>query len=108
MIGNLEEIDPSAVAAIFYRPKDDVDRLLADFVEDLARQAVRVDGIVQRRFWATNGTHLCLQWTLRRGRRSRFISHSAAELRPVISIRLDLPKPQLSLPGRFATRSISL
>nr|WP_256478605.1 DUF2478 domain-containing protein [Bradyrhizobium barranii] len=60
MIGNLEEIDPNAVAAIFYRPKDDVDRLLADFVQDLARQAVRVDGIVQRRFWQqTVRTYAC-------------------------------------------------
>ncbi|WP_420969427.1 DUF2478 domain-containing protein [Bradyrhizobium sp. B120] len=57
MIGNLEEIDPNDVAAIFYQPNDDVDRLLADFAQDLARRGVRVGGIVQRHFKGANGTH---------------------------------------------------
>lgn len=60
MIDNLDEIDPNDVAAIFYRPNDDVDKLLADFAQDLAWQGVRVGGIVQRHFRGANGTHAML------------------------------------------------
>ncbi len=47
MIDNLREIDPNSVRAILYRPKDDVDTLLADFAQDIAQQGVRIGGIVQ-------------------------------------------------------------
>ncbi|WP_375785044.1 DUF2478 domain-containing protein [Bradyrhizobium sp. Pha-3] len=57
MIDTLEEIDPNDVAAILYQPNDDVDKLLADFAQDLARQGVRVGGIVQRHFKGANVTH---------------------------------------------------
>ncbi|MBH5396508.1 DUF2478 domain-containing protein [Bradyrhizobium sp. CNPSo 4010] len=33
--------------AILYRPKDDADRLLAEFAQDIAQQGLRI-GIVQR------------------------------------------------------------
>ncbi|WP_349643832.1 DUF2478 domain-containing protein [Bradyrhizobium sp. LMTR 3] len=56
MIANLAEIDPKRVAAILYRPEQDADRLLADLTQDLARQGVRVGGIVQRTFKGANGT----------------------------------------------------
>jgi molybdate transport system ATP-binding protein len=42
------EIDPNRVAAIVYRPKDDVDTLLAEFAQDLVRSGERIGGIVQR------------------------------------------------------------
>lgn len=42
------EIDPNRVAAIVYRPKDDVDTLLADFAQGLVRSGERIGGIVQR------------------------------------------------------------
>ncbi|WP_235976672.1 DUF2478 domain-containing protein [Bradyrhizobium archetypum] len=59
MIANLAEIDPKRVAAILYRPEQDADRLLGDFTQDLARQGVRVGGIVQRNFKGANGTKPC-------------------------------------------------
>lgn len=42
------EIDPARVAAILYRPQDDVDALLADFAQGLVRAGRRIGGIVQR------------------------------------------------------------
>ena len=42
------EIDQSRVAAILYRPQDDVDALLADFAQGLVRAGQRIGGIVQR------------------------------------------------------------
>jgi molybdate transport system ATP-binding protein len=42
------EIDPNRVAAIVYRPKDDVDALLAEFAQNLVRSGERIGGIVQR------------------------------------------------------------
>ncbi|WP_333909176.1 DUF2478 domain-containing protein [Bradyrhizobium sp. CCBAU 53415] len=61
MIDNLDEIDPNSVGAILYSPRDDVDRLLADFVQDIAQQGVRIGGIVQRHSRrTTNGTHVML------------------------------------------------
>ncbi|QOG21834.1 DUF2478 domain-containing protein [Bradyrhizobium sp. SEMIA] len=59
-IDNLDEIDPNSVGAIRYRLKDDVDRLLADFAEDIAQQAVRIGGIVQRDARCANDTHIML------------------------------------------------
>ncbi|WP_309143193.1 DUF2478 domain-containing protein [Bradyrhizobium cajani] len=60
MIDNLDEIDPNSVGAILYRPKDDVDGLLADFAQDIAQQGVRIGGIVQRHARSENGTHVML------------------------------------------------
>ncbi|MCC8955581.1 DUF2478 domain-containing protein [Bradyrhizobium sp. Pear77] len=60
MIDHLDDIDPNDVAAIFYQPKDDVDKLLADFAQDLARQGVHVGGIVQRHLKDANGPHSML------------------------------------------------
>ncbi|MFB9267562.1 DUF2478 domain-containing protein [Bradyrhizobium erythrophlei] len=56
MITNLDEIDPNLVAALFYGPEDDVDTLLADFAQNLARQGARVGGIIQRDLKNANGT----------------------------------------------------
>jgi molybdate transport system ATP-binding protein len=42
------DIDPNRIAAILYRPEDDVDTLLADFACDLARNGTPIGGIVQR------------------------------------------------------------
>lgn len=42
------DIDPNRLAAILYRPEDDVDTLLADFASDLLRGGQRLGGIVQR------------------------------------------------------------
>lgn len=41
-------LDPNRVAAILYRPQDDVDTLLADFAHELLRRGERVGGVVQR------------------------------------------------------------
>ncbi|MBP0111657.1 DUF2478 domain-containing protein [Bradyrhizobium vignae] len=60
VIVNLDDIDSKSVAAILYRPKDDVDRLLADFAQDIAQQGVRIGGIVQRHARCANGTHVML------------------------------------------------
>lgn len=48
MIAYIAEIDPNWVAAVLYRSQDDVDTLLADVAESLARGGVRVGGVVQR------------------------------------------------------------
>jgi molybdate transport system ATP-binding protein len=45
---NLLDFDPNRLAAIVYRPEDDVDTLLADFAADLLRAGERIGGIVQR------------------------------------------------------------
>ncbi|MGY4315187.1 hypothetical protein ACVWW1_004514 [Bradyrhizobium sp. JR3.5] len=84
MIDNLDEIAPNFVGAILYRPKDDVDRLLAD----LAWRGVRVGGLVRRHERGAAARTLCSQSTLRPGKRSRLPSHSAAALCPVSSIQM--------------------
>ncbi|MVT54039.1 DUF2478 domain-containing protein [Bradyrhizobium yuanmingense] len=56
MIGNIAEIAPSRIAAVVYRPSDDVDTLLANFAHDLTRRGVRIGGIVQRNVRNANGT----------------------------------------------------
>jgi molybdate transport system ATP-binding protein len=48
MITDFYDIDPNRLAAVLYRPEDDVDTLLADFAGDLLRGARRLGGIVQR------------------------------------------------------------
>ncbi|WP_347336886.1 DUF2478 domain-containing protein [Bradyrhizobium brasilense] len=68
MIDNLDDIDPTDVAAVLYQPDDDADELLADFVQDLARHDVRVGGIVQRHFRNANGTDVMLAIDVATGR----------------------------------------
>jgi molybdate transport system ATP-binding protein len=48
MTADLHDINPNHVAAILYRPEDDVDALLAGFASALIRNGERVGGIVQR------------------------------------------------------------
>ncbi|MGY4567944.1 MULTISPECIES: DUF2478 domain-containing protein [Bradyrhizobium] len=68
MIDKLDNIDPTDVAAILYQPEDDADKLLADFVQDLARHHVRVGGLVQRHFRNASGTHVILAVDVATGR----------------------------------------
>lgn len=44
---DFHDIDPNRVAAILYRPQDDVDGLLADFAHNLAQSGERIGGVVQ-------------------------------------------------------------
>jgi molybdate transport system ATP-binding protein len=55
MIVDFSEIDPNRVAAVLYRPQDDVDTLLTDFAHDLLRRGERIGGIVQRNLKDTTG-----------------------------------------------------
>jgi len=55
MIASIAEIDPNWVAAVLYRSQDDVDTLLADVAERLAREGVRVGGVVQRNLRGESG-----------------------------------------------------
>jgi hypothetical protein len=45
---NVLDFDPNRLAAVVYRPEDDVDTLLADFATDRLRAGERVGGVVQR------------------------------------------------------------
>lgn len=45
---DFHDIDPNRVAAILYRPQDDVDGLLADFAQNLVQSGERIGGVVQR------------------------------------------------------------
>lgn len=45
---DFHDIDPNRLAAILYRPQDDVDGLLADFAQNLVRSGERIGGVVQR------------------------------------------------------------
>lgn len=55
------EIDPNRVAAILYRPQDDLDALLADFAQDLVRTGERIGGIVQRNIKDGGGCQVGMQ-----------------------------------------------
>ncbi|HEY8335591.1 MAG TPA: DUF2478 domain-containing protein [Tardiphaga sp.] len=48
MMPDFNEIDPNRLAAVLYRPDDDVDSLLADLARDLLRDGERIGGVVQR------------------------------------------------------------
>ena len=48
MIPEFQDINPNHLAAILYRPEDDVDALLADFADARSRDGERIGGIVQR------------------------------------------------------------
>jgi molybdate transport system ATP-binding protein len=52
---DFSDIDPNRLAAVLYRPQDDIDTLLADFAQDLLRRGVRIGGIVQRNLKDTTG-----------------------------------------------------
>ena len=45
---NLPDFDPNRLAAVVYRPEDDVDSLLADFANDRLRAGEHVGGLIQR------------------------------------------------------------
>jgi nucleoside-triphosphatase THEP1 len=68
MIANIAEIDPNWVAAVLYRSQDDVDTLLADVAESLAREGVRVGGVAQRNLKGANGKTGMLALDLMTGR----------------------------------------
>ena len=68
MIANIAEIDPNWVAAVLYRSQDDVDALLADVAESLAREGVRVGGVVQRNLKGASGKTGMLALDLMTGR----------------------------------------
>jgi nucleoside-triphosphatase THEP1 len=68
MIANIAEIDPNWVAAVLYRSQDDVDTLLADVAESLAREGVRVGGVAQRNLKGANGKTGMLAIDLMTGR----------------------------------------
>ena len=48
MTSDLQDINPNHLAAILYRPEDDVDALLADFASARLRDGERIGGVVQR------------------------------------------------------------
>jgi nucleoside-triphosphatase THEP1 len=48
MTPDFHDINPNHLAAILYRPEDDVDALLADFAGTLLRDGARIGGVVQR------------------------------------------------------------
>jgi molybdate transport system ATP-binding protein len=62
MTSDFQDINLNHLAAILYRPADDVDRLLADFAGALLRDGQRVGGIVQRNLkdetGRSNGMHV--------------------------------------------------
>jgi molybdate transport system ATP-binding protein len=62
MTSDFQDINPNHLAAILYRPEDDVDTLLADFADALLRNGERVGGIVQRNLkdeaGRSNGMHV--------------------------------------------------
>jgi molybdate transport system ATP-binding protein len=68
MIANIAEIDPNWVAAVLYRSQDDVDTLLADVAESLAREGVRVGGVAQRNLKGASGKTGMLAIDLMTGR----------------------------------------
>jgi molybdate transport system ATP-binding protein len=55
------EIDPNRLAAVLYRPEDDIDTLLADFAQDLLRTGENVGGIVQRNSKDANSRKIGMQ-----------------------------------------------
>jgi molybdate transport system ATP-binding protein len=62
MTADFHDINPNHLAAILYRPEDDVDALLADFAGALLRDGERVGGVVQRNLkdeaGRSNGMHV--------------------------------------------------
>ena len=58
---DFSDIDANRVAAILYRPQDDVDGLLADFAQHLVRSGERIGGIVQRNVKDGTGCQVGMQ-----------------------------------------------
>jgi molybdate transport system ATP-binding protein len=62
MNSDFQDINPNHLAAILYRPEDDVDALLADFADARLRDGVRLGGVVQRNLrdeaGRSNGMHV--------------------------------------------------
>ncbi|MGT2504383.1 DUF2478 domain-containing protein [Bradyrhizobium guangxiense] len=58
---DFHDIDPNRVAAILYRPQDDVDGLLAEFAQNLVRSGERVGGVVQRNIKDGGGCHIGME-----------------------------------------------
>ena len=62
MTKDFQDINPNHLAAILYRPEDDVDALLADFADALLRGGERIGGVVQRNLkdesGRSNGMHV--------------------------------------------------
>jgi len=62
MTPDFHDIDPNHLAAILYRPEDDVDMLLANFASTLLRAGERIGGVVQRNLkdeaGRANGMHV--------------------------------------------------
>jgi molybdate transport system ATP-binding protein len=52
---HLQDFDPNRLAAVVYRPENDVDTLLADYASDLLRSGERIGGVVQRNSKDSNG-----------------------------------------------------
>jgi molybdate transport system ATP-binding protein len=48
MTANFHDINPNHLAAVLYRPEDDVDALLADFASTMLLAGERIGGVVQR------------------------------------------------------------
>jgi len=57
----LPDFDPSRLAAILYRPEDDIDTLLADFAGDLLLTGERIGGVVQQNVKDDNGKLVGMQ-----------------------------------------------
>jgi molybdate transport system ATP-binding protein len=55
------DMDPNRLAAIVYRPEDDVDTLLAGFASDLLSAGERIGGIVQRNLKDEGGWQVGMQ-----------------------------------------------
>jgi molybdate transport system ATP-binding protein len=55
MTSDFNDINPNHLAAILYRPEDDVDAMLADFASALLREGAHIGGIVQRNLKDGNG-----------------------------------------------------
>jgi len=62
MTSDFQDINPNHLAAILYRPEDDVDTLLADFAAARLRDGERIGGVVQRNLkdeaGRSNGMHV--------------------------------------------------
>lgn len=55
------DIDPNRVAAVLYRPEDDIDALLADFAQNQQRRGAHIGGIVQRNTKSEAGCQVGMQ-----------------------------------------------
>lgn len=61
MTSDFHDINPNHLAAILYRPEDDVDTLLCDFASTLLRNGERVGGVVQRNLKDDTGRQIGMQ-----------------------------------------------